>query len=219
MAPGRRPMVAARGRVVALAAAVVLAGLLGACDANDGQDRPPAPTPVAAEAGAPPFADCATLAAPPAKASADAPATKAPSALPAVTLDCVTGGASVPVQSLRGPAVVNLWATWCPPCREELPVFQQLADQAGDRVHVVGIDTRDDRGEAIRLADRLGVSFPTLADPNQLVLRAVGAIGLPVTLFVDRGGQVRHVYNGKALDGPRLSALLEQHLGLAVNLG
>jgi len=115
--------------------------------------------------------------------------------------------------------VVNLWATWCPPCRQELPVFQQLAVQGADRVHVIGVDTMDDRAEAIRLAERLGVTFPTLVDPTREVLRTYGGLGLPMTLFVDGEGKVRHVYNNKALDGPTLSALVEQHLGLAVNLG
>jgi thiol-disulfide isomerase/thioredoxin len=138
--------------------------------------------------------------------------------LPAITLDCFTGGKAMQVGLLRGPAVVNLWATWCPPCREELPVFQQLADRATDRVHVVGVDTMDDRAAAVDLADGLGLTFPSLVDPNREVLRAFAGAGLPMTLFVDGDGKVRHVYNAKALDGPALAALVERHLGVAVDL-
>jgi thiol-disulfide isomerase/thioredoxin len=207
--------------VAAAVVGLVVAALLGACDGAEQPERPAAasaPTTAAADPGVPPFADCAALAAPPRNSTATAPAGTGQQ-LPAATLDCFTGGAAVPVTSLRGPAVVNLWATWCPPCRQELPVFQQLAERAGDRVHVVGIDTMDDRTEAIRLAERLGVTFPTLVDPTREILRTYGGLGLPMTLFVDGEGKVQHVYNDKALDGPALGALVEQHLGLAVDLG
>jgi thiol-disulfide isomerase/thioredoxin len=195
--------------------------LLAGC-AGDAVDRPAPPAPVAAEqqpAGEPPFADCAALAAPPPMAPmASRAAAPEGQDLPAITLDCFTGGKAIQVGLLRGPAVVNLWATWCPPCREELPVFQRLAERATDRVHVVGIDTMDDRAAAVSLADRLGLTFPSLVDPNREVLRAFAGAGLPMTLFVDGDGTVRHVYNAKALDGPALAALVERHLGLAVDL-
>lgn len=203
-------------RVAAVAGALA-AALLAGCAGDEAGAPARTAQPVVPAAAPPPFADCAALDAPPPKAPA-APEAAAGTDLPATTLDCFTGGAAVPIGSLRGPAVVNLWATWCPPCQQELPVFQQLADRATGRVHVVGIDTMDDRAAAVSLADRLGLTFPSLVDPNREVLRAFAGAGLPMTLFVDGDGKVRHVYNAKALDGPALAALVERHLGVAVDL-
>jgi thiol-disulfide isomerase/thioredoxin len=203
---------------VAAVVAGLAAALLAGCAGDPArQPAPPAPVAERQPAGESPLADCAALAAPPPKAPA-APEGAAGADLPAITLDCFTGGAAVPIGSLRGPAVVNLWATWCPPCQEELPVFQRLAERATDRVHVVGIDTMDDRAAAVSLADRLGLTFPSLVDPNREVLRAFSGAGLPMTLFIRGDGSVAHVYNAKALDAPALGALVEQHLGVTVDL-
>jgi thiol-disulfide isomerase/thioredoxin len=105
--------------VVVLSA--VLAAALAGCTA---EAQPPA-------APASPFADCAEL----------TPTAGSTGKLPDLTLPCFTGGRPVGLADLRGPAVINLWASWCGPCRTELPAMQRLADQAGDRLRVVGVDT------------------------------------------------------------------------------
>jgi len=112
--------------------------------------------------------------------------------------------------------VINLWASWCHPCRKELPVFQHLADTMGERVHVVGVDTRDERESAQSLAADLGITYPNLVDRDELLRTALGRSTLPLTLFVDGQGRIRHVHDAGALDDDALAGLLQRHLGVAM---
>ncbi|MFI5898015.1 TlpA family protein disulfide reductase [Actinoplanes sp. NPDC051513] len=153
-----------------------------------------------------PFAACAAL-------EGDGPAS---STVPDVTLPCFTGDDEVALRSLRGPTVINLWASWCGPCREELPVMQRLADKAGDKLTVVGVDTRDGREAGASFAAAKGVTFPTLFDPDSKLLNAVAQINLPVTIFVDASGKA--FVNNLPLDAPRLTTMLREHTGVAVAL-
>jgi thiol-disulfide isomerase/thioredoxin len=147
--------------------------------------------------------------------SAD-PAGAGPAAdLPDVSLPCFTGGSPVRLTALRGPAVINLWGSWCGPCREELPVMQALSDATAGRLRVIGVDTRDSRDAGASFAAGQGVSFPTLFDPDQQLLTALGKVALPVTVFIAADGS-RELYTGKALDKPTLGALVRTHTGVTV---
>ncbi|MGY0231258.1 TlpA disulfide reductase family protein [Longispora urticae] len=134
--------------------------------------------------------------------AACAPATGAGMELP-----CFTGGAA---STVTGPAVVNLWASWCAPCRQELPAFQRLADK--DQVRVLGVVTLDDRARALDTAKDLKITFPMLYDSAGRLQKSVGRSLLPITLFVAADGRVTHTYTGPALDDAALGALVEEHL-------
>lgn len=174
------------------------------------EEAPPRP---AAEPA--PFADCAALSAPPSPAPADLPGA-AGRPLPDLTLSCFTGGAEVRVGELRGPAVVNLWASWCGPCRQELPAFQRLAEHTAGRLQVVGVNTRDDRPRAVSVGEDLGLTFPNVIDTDQRLQRELAPNVLPITIFVDAQGRIRHQDVSGALDDARLADLLRQHLGVEV---
>lgn len=186
-----------------------------------GCTAPPAAVP-AAQNGAPPFAGCAALTAPP--AAPDTTLTPAPSRaagekfppLPDVELPCFTGGQPVNVGAIRGPAVINLWGSWCLPCAKELPAVQRYAQRAAGTVHVMGVDTRDDRASAQSLAQDLHLTFPTLFDPDEKLRLKLERNGLPLTLFVDGQGHIRYIYNSVALDEAGLDGLVRQHLGVTV---
>lgn len=114
--------------------------------------------------------------------------------LPEVTLPCLGGGPDVDLSSLRGPLVVNLWAQWCGPCREELPHYQRLHERAGDELTVLGIDYQDTQpAAALELAERAGVTYPLLADPGAAVRTPFRVRGLPGVALVDDGGRVVHL--------------------------
>ena len=92
----------------------------------------------------------------------------------------------------RGKVVlVNLWATWCPPCREEMPALEKLYRELGPRgLVVLGIDQGESRTAAANFGSKLGVTFPLLVDDGQQYGRAYAAQGLPTSIVVDRGGKI-----------------------------
>jgi thiol-disulfide isomerase/thioredoxin len=187
-------------------AAALLAGLVlvvaGCSEAGD-----------SASAGDPatsPLADCTGLTEPLGDPAVEG---EGGEPLPDLTLPCFTGEQPFRLADLRGPAVVNLWASWCGPCREELPVLQRYADQAAGQVHVLGVVTEDRRPAATSLAEDLGVTFPALDDPAAALRVQLGGF-LPATLFVDSAGRVRHVLQGE-LDEQALTNLVTEHLGVS----
>ncbi|WP_203661302.1 TlpA family protein disulfide reductase [Actinocatenispora rupis] len=135
------------------------------------------------------------------------PATAKPTA-PAVTLPCFTGGASVPLNRAYGkPTVVNLWASWCEPCRRELPEIQRYATAHPDVV-VLTVDTKDTRTAGLSFARDAKVRLPTLFDPDRALLTGVGRSALPVTLLVDGRGRLVETYNGTALTADSLDRMV-----------
>ena len=110
--------------------------------------------------------------------------------LPDDVLPCLGTGPGRAVSAGDGrPTVINLWASWCPPCLEEMPMLQRAADAAGDDVRFVGIDTQDQRDSAAGMLEFMDISYPSYEDPDGLVLRAVRGLGLPVTLVYDSKGR------------------------------
>jgi len=177
-----------------LGAVVTLVLLLAACT--------PAP-----ETTAPP--------APPCVSSGGTPG--ASPSLPDLALPCFDGSATVHLGQLRGPAVVNLWASWCAPCRQELPAVQRFAVRAAGQVAVIGVNTMDTRQGGDAIVEDFGLTFPVLVDEPGALLRQVAARqALPVTLFVDRDGRVAYTYQAEALDDATLTGLVARYLGVAV---
>jgi thiol-disulfide isomerase/thioredoxin len=138
--------------------------------------------------------------------------------LPPVTLPCFTGGEPVALAALGRPSVVNLWASWCEPCRTELPELQRFADRGADEIAVLGVITGDTRTSAASAAEDFGISFPAVFDPDRSLLTGIGRNALPVTLFLDAAGGVRHVYqSGEPLTLSTLEGLARQYLGVVVS--
>jgi thiol-disulfide isomerase/thioredoxin len=133
----------------------------------------------------------------------------------ALTLPCFAGGAPVRLDALGRPAVLNLWASWCSPCRAELPVVQKFADAAGGSVAVLGVVTNDTRTAAAAFAEDIGVTFPAVFDKDAALQRSgLTPVVLPVTLFVDAQGRVRHVEAAQIPDLSTLDGLVDRYLGV-----
>lgn len=135
--------------------------------------------------------------------------------LPDVTLPCLGGGPDVDLADLRGPAVVNLWATYCGPCKAEAPILEAAHDRLGDQVQVIGVDYQEpDPSKAIAFADELGLTFPMLSDPHAELKPGLRLQGLPMTLLVDEDGTIAYTRAGAIESEAELARLLDDHLGI-----
>jgi thiol-disulfide isomerase/thioredoxin len=138
--------------------------------------------------------------------------------MPAVTLQCLGGGRAVDVASLRGPMIVNFWASWCTDCRTEMPALAAYA-RNHPAVKVVGIDYVDTQpAAALQLARASNVGYPLLADPGGSLDRAAPLPhiqGLPFTAFVDASGRVVHREFGALTTQPDVARAAHDYLGAA----
>jgi thiol-disulfide isomerase/thioredoxin len=116
---------------------------------------------------------------------------------------------SIELDELEGPAVVNLWATWCAPCRRELPDFQAVADRTEGEVRFLGVNIGDEADAAAAFLDDLGVTFPQVLDIDGELTAELGTASLPVTIVLDRDGSIstRHV---GPMDQDDLEAAIEE---------
>ena len=132
--------------------------------------------------------------------------------LPDVTLQPLGRGAAVDLAHVRGPMVINLWASWCAPCRDELPHYQAFAKKYAGQVDVLGVDWQETRTDAAKkLARDTGVTYPLVADPEGRLRTQV----LPKLILVDRDGQVAFQEYVKITSVAQLEKLVRQHLEVA----
>ncbi|HEY1594706.1 MAG TPA: TlpA disulfide reductase family protein [Thermoleophilaceae bacterium] len=86
--------------------------------------------------------------------------------------------------------VVNKWAAWCGPCRQEFPVFQKVAVQYGKNVAFLGVDSQDSSGDAKRFLGQYPVSYPSYSDPDLKIAQSMDAVGaFPTTVIYNRAGK------------------------------
>lgn len=101
------------------------------------------------------------------------------------------------LRALRGhPVVVNVWGSWCAPCREEFPVFQRVAVQTGRRIAFLGIDTQDPAEDARRFLRAHPLSYPSYQDLDGKLARSYGLLGTPSTVFYDAKGKRAFLHQG-----------------------
>ncbi len=107
-------------------------------------------------------------------------------------------GENLRLSEFRGDVVmINFWATWCGPCRQEMPLLDELYSRY-QRVgfSLLGVNIDDDSQKAMAMVKELDVSFPVLFDAQKKVSKLYEVEAMPVTILVDREGTVRHVHHG-----------------------
>lgn len=105
-------------------------------------------------------------------------------------------GTRVRLSDLKGkPVVVNFWATWCTPCRKEMPEFQKVfADYKQNGLQVLGVNVGEPRVGIVEFTERVGVKFPILVDEKETVQTDYKIVPLPATFFIDKSGVIRAIY-------------------------
>jgi thiol-disulfide isomerase/thioredoxin len=102
------------------------------------------------------------------------------------------------LDGLRGfPVIVNKWASWCGPCRQEFPAFQRAAVKFGRQVAFIGLDSFDNAGNARTFLREFPITYPSFADPDDKVANALRAGAFfPTTLFFDATGKLSYTHQG-----------------------
>jgi DsbE subfamily thiol:disulfide oxidoreductase len=132
--------------------------------------------------------------------------------MPAVEGPSVQGGRVTPADYRGRAVVVNFWASWCNPCRDEQPGLERLSREYEGRVAFIGVNHRDDQAAARAYLEEFDVSYPSVRDPAGELAYRFGVPWLPATVVVDASGEMRYRFVG-AVTESTLRAHLEDVLG------
>lgn len=143
--------------------------------------------------------------------SAEAP--ESGDSLPDVELVDLATGATTSLADIEGPAVINLWATWCAPCRAEIPDFEEVHQARGDEVRFIGVNVGENTSDAQRFLDEVRATYDQFADPGGDVATALRATAMPVTVVIDGNGSVTTRHLGP-LDQGGLNDAIDDALGV-----
>ena len=131
--------------------------------------------------------------------------------LPKAALPCLGGGRSVALASLRGPMLINVWGTYCGPCRAEMPHLQAFAKKYAGRVQVLGVDYTDTSPmNALGFAKSVGAMYPLVADWTPVIQTAV----VPMTILLDANGKIAYKRVQAFDNEEQIEQLVSQYLGV-----
>lgn len=131
--------------------------------------------------------------------------------LPAVEIVALDGGGTTSLADIDGPAVVNLWATWCAPCRREIPDFEAVHQARSDEVRFVGINIGEDADDAQAFLDEVGATYDQYLDSEGFVVTELKTATMPVTLVLDADGAISTRHLGP-MDQDDLDAAIDEAL-------
>ena len=131
-----------------------------------------------------------------------------------IKLGCLDGSAGASVNALRGPAIINVWGSWCAPCKEEMPIFSSFYAKAKGKLQLVGVDVEEASlkdGQEFVLKN--GINWPNLFDRNGSS-RAYFGMGVPVTWFIAADGSVAYKHIGVLKSEIELIKFTSKYLGV-----
>ena len=129
-----------------------------------------------------------------------------------ITLECLDGNSKVLLESIKGPAIINVWGSWCTPCREEMPYLRELA--ATEKVQIIGIDVEEKSMEAARkFVVEQGMTWPNLYDKDGSTKSSFG-MGVPITWYLNSKSEVAYKHIGVLKSKDQLFSEVEKYLGI-----
>ncbi len=133
-----------------------------------------------------------------------------------LSLDCLDGSETIKLSMIKGPAVINVWASWCASCEEELPFLKEFSKLNGEKVQFIGIDVEEKSTTVgANFAKKNNMSWPHLFDPDGRTSELFG-MGIPVTWFIDRNGKVTYKKIGTIKSLSELKGLVDKYLGVKI---
>ena len=131
-----------------------------------------------------------------------------------IQLDCLDRSEGAQLGALRGPMVVNVWGSWCGPCKKEMLVLREFHEKAKDKVQLIGVDVEEANfDDGLRFVEGNGITWPNLYDPDGRSREYFG-LGVPVTWFIATDGTVAHKHVGIINDLDQILELTKKPLGI-----
>jgi thiol-disulfide isomerase/thioredoxin len=138
-----------------------------------------------------------------------------PTEVRALAVEPLTGGEPQQLGDLLGerPVVLNLFASWCQPCIEEMPAFERVHEDLGDDVAFVGLAVRNPPDKALGIVEQTGVTYPTFGDTADAASEMFDVVNMPTTVFLAADGTVEDVHTG-AFSEDELRSAIGDRLGV-----
>ena len=131
-----------------------------------------------------------------------------------IPLECLGGGEPVSIDSITGPAIINIWGTWCAPCRDELPHFAHFLRKYQGKVQVIGIAVEEKNQAQVRkFIVKHGINWPILYDGNGSTRKKFG-MGVPVSWLIDKNGTVVYKKIGPFTSTEEIELAALKYLGV-----
>ena len=131
-----------------------------------------------------------------------------------IYLGCLDGSSGASIDGLKGPAIINVWGSWCGPCKEEMPIFRSFYKKAKGNVALIGVDVEEASMEDGRVfVQDNGITWPNLFDADGKS-RAYFGMGVPVTWFIAADGTVAYKHIGSLKNEIELITLTSKYLGV-----
>ena len=134
-----------------------------------------------------------------------------------VEIPCLDGKSSIHIAQLRGPLILNVWGSWCAPCKDEIPIIRSFYSKAKGRIYLLGVNVEEaKKSDATNFILKNGMTWPNLTDPDGRT-RGLFGMGVPVTWFIDSTGKVVYKKIGVLRNEEELRNLVSKYLTITVS--
>jgi cytochrome c biogenesis protein CcmG/thiol:disulfide interchange protein DsbE len=131
-----------------------------------------------------------------------------------IMLDCLDGTDGASINGIKGPAIINVWGSWCAPCKEEMPILRSFYEKAQGKLALIGVDVEEASiGDGRKFVENYGITWPNLYDADGKS-RAYFGMGVPVTWFIAADGNVAYKHIGVIKSEKELISMTSKYLGV-----